>query len=64
MTAPERADTVRQFWIAAILSLLATLAFYFSTKATLRDLDYTVEIASAFAAWRPGPSGKTARVAQ
>ena len=47
MTAPERADTVRQFWIAAILSLLATLAFYFSTKATLGDLDYTAEIASA-----------------
>ena len=47
MTAPERADTVRQFWIAAILSLLAALAFYFSTKATLGDLDYTAEIASA-----------------
>jgi hypothetical protein len=47
MTAPERRDTVRQFWIAAILSLLAALAFYFSTKATLRDLDYTAEIASA-----------------
>ena len=47
MTAHERRDTVRQFWIAATLSLLAALAFYFSTKATLRDLDYTVEIASA-----------------
>ena len=48
MTAHERPVTVRQFWIAATLSLLAALAFYFSTKATLRDLDYTVEIASAF----------------
>jgi hypothetical protein len=48
MTAPERADTVRQFWIAATLSLLAALAFYFSTNPTLHDLDYTFEIASAF----------------
>ena len=47
MTAHERPDTVRQFWIAATLSLLAALAFYFSTKATLHDLDYTTEIASA-----------------
>ncbi|MGE5302430.1 MAG: hypothetical protein ACM3TN_03820 [Alphaproteobacteria bacterium] len=35
-------------WIAIGLSLLAALAFYFSTKPTLRDLDYTVRIASAF----------------
>ena len=47
MTAPERPDTVRQFWIAATLSLLAAFAFYFSTKATLHDLNYTAEIASA-----------------
>src|SRR5881227_3540164 len=47
MMTPERRDTVRQFWIAAGLSLFAALAFYFSTNATLRDLDYTVEIASA-----------------
>jgi hypothetical protein len=47
MTAHERRDTVRQFWIAATLSLLAALAFYFSTNATLRDLDYTSQIASA-----------------
>src|ERR1041385_2106919 len=46
--APERRDAVRQFWIAAGLSLFATLAFYFSTNATLHDLDYTSEIASAF----------------
>ncbi len=48
MTAHERRDTVRQFWIAATLSLLAALAFYFSTNPTLHDLDYTAEIASAF----------------
>jgi hypothetical protein len=35
-------------WIAIGLSLLAAIAFYFSTKPTLRDLDYTLEIASAF----------------
>src|SRR6516165_10758986 len=47
MMAPERRDIGRQFWIAAGLPLFATLAFYFSTNATLRDLDYTSEIASA-----------------
>src|SRR5437763_11161661 len=47
MMAHERRDTVRQFRIAAGLSLLAAVAFYFSTKATLRDLDYTADIASA-----------------
>src|SRR6266702_2410702 len=47
MMTPERRDTNRQFWIAAGLSLFAALAFYFSTNATLHDLDYTSEIASA-----------------
>jgi hypothetical protein len=47
MTAYERRDTVRQFWIAVGLSLFAAVIFYFSTKATLRDLDYTSQIASA-----------------
>jgi hypothetical protein len=37
-----------EIWVAIGLSLIATLAFYFSTNPTLRDLDYTVEIASAF----------------
>ena len=45
--AHERCDTTRQFWIAAAVSLSAALAFYFSTKATLHDLDYTSQIASA-----------------
>src|SRR6516165_11166661 len=47
MMAPERRDTNRQFWIAVGLSVFAALAFYFSTNATLHDLDYTSEIASA-----------------
>ena len=45
--AHERRDTTRQFWIAAAVSLSAALAFYFSTKATLHDLDYASQIASA-----------------
>jgi hypothetical protein len=40
---PNRND----LWIAVGLSLFAALAFYFSTKPTLRDLDYTTKIASA-----------------
>jgi hypothetical protein len=47
MTTHERRDTIRQFWIAAGLSLFAALAFFFSTNAKLRDLDYTNQIASA-----------------
>src|SRR5262245_52669968 len=35
-------------WIAIGLSLFAAIAFYFSTNPTLKDLDYTLEIASAF----------------
>jgi hypothetical protein len=37
----------REFWIAVGVSLLAAVAFYFSTNPTLRELDYTTEIASA-----------------
>jgi hypothetical protein len=37
-----------QHWVAIGLSLAAALAFYFSTNPTLKDLDYTAEIASAF----------------
>ncbi len=40
---PSRQD----LWVAIGLSLAAALAFYFSTKPTLKDLDYTLEIASA-----------------
>src|SRR5215467_11955175 len=47
MTTHERRDAAREFWFAAGLSLFAALAFYFSTNATLHDLDYTSQIASA-----------------
>ena len=35
-------------WVAVAISLLAAIAFYFSTNPTLHDLDYTFQIASAF----------------
>ena len=44
--APKKSPTP-EVWVAIGLSLAAALAFYFSTNPTLRDLDYTVEIASA-----------------
>ncbi len=44
--APKKPIT-RDVWVAIGLSLVAALAFYFSTNPTLHDLDYTVEIASA-----------------
>jgi hypothetical protein len=49
MVATEEAkkERIREFGIAVGLSLFAAIAFYFSTKATLHDLDYTTQIASA-----------------
>jgi len=47
MTTHEPRDSVWQFWIPAGLSLFAAIVFYFSTNATLHDLDYTNQIASA-----------------
>jgi hypothetical protein len=44
--APKKPSR-REVWIAIGLSVVAALAFYFSTNPTLRDLDYTAEIASA-----------------
>ncbi len=44
--APKEPIT-RDVWVAIGLSLVAALAFYFSTNPTLHDLDYTLEIASA-----------------
>jgi hypothetical protein len=38
---------MRDVWVAIGLSLVAAVAFYFSTNPTLKDLDYTLEIASA-----------------
>jgi hypothetical protein len=43
----QRPDKRRNLWIALAVSLFAAIAFYFSTKATLHDLDYTNQIASA-----------------
>src|SRR6266404_3556517 len=47
MTAGEPNRGQWKFWIAAGLSAFAALAFYFSTNATLHELDYTSQIASA-----------------
>jgi len=47
MTTHVPRDSVWQFWIPAGLSLFAAIVFYFSTNATLHDLDYTNQIASA-----------------
>jgi hypothetical protein len=48
MTKDEllKARNSRDLWIALGVSLFAAIAFYFSTKATLHDLDYTNQIAS------------------
>lgn len=43
----QKAHDRRDLWLALGLSLFAAIAFYFSTKATLHDLDYTGQIASA-----------------
>jgi len=43
----RKAHNSRDLWLALGLSLFAAIAFYFSTKATLHDLDYTDQIASA-----------------
>lgn len=37
----------RHAWVAIGLSVVAAVVFYFSTNPTLKELDYTVEIASA-----------------
>jgi hypothetical protein len=42
-----KSDSSREFSVAITVSLVAAIAFYFSTKATLHDLDYTNQIASA-----------------
>jgi hypothetical protein len=42
-----KSDHIRELPVVVAVSLFATIAFYFSTKATLHDLDYTSQIASA-----------------
>jgi len=48
MTEDEllKARNSRDLWIALGVSLFGATAFYFSTRATLHDLDYTNQIAS------------------
>src|SRR6266481_6310559 len=43
---PKPGDSL-DVWVAVGVSLFAAIAFYFSTNATLHDLDYTSQIASA-----------------
>jgi hypothetical protein len=43
----QKPGSSREFWIAVGVSLFAAIAFYLSTRATLHDLDYTSQIASA-----------------
>src|SRR6267378_4615154 len=40
-------NSIPQLWVALGVSVCAAVAFYFSTNATLHDLDYTTDIASA-----------------
>jgi hypothetical protein len=40
-------DQTKDFWLAAGLSLFAAVVFYFTTKTTLNNFDYTGRIASA-----------------
>jgi hypothetical protein len=47
MAAGKTQKHTREVSIGVSVSLLAATAFYFSTKATLHDLDYTAQIASA-----------------
>jgi hypothetical protein len=47
MIVVRSGNTIRQLWVALGVSVFAAVAFYFSTNATLRDLDYTADIASA-----------------
>ena len=42
-----KTNKIREFPLAMAVSLFAVIAFYFSTKASLHDLDYTNQIASA-----------------
>jgi hypothetical protein len=42
-----KSDHIREVLLAMAVSLFAAMAFYFSTKATLHDLDYTSQVASA-----------------
>src|SRR3982750_1955965 len=47
MTTGEAKRVRWEFWLPVGVALAAALAFYVSTNATLHDLDYTAQIASA-----------------
>ena len=47
MIVVRSGNTIRRLWVALGVSVCAAVAFYFSTNATLHDLDYTADIASA-----------------
>ncbi len=47
MIVVRSSNTIRRLWVALGVSVCAAVAFYFSTNATLHDLDYTADIASA-----------------
>ena len=53
-----KACNSRDLWIALGVSLFAAIAFYFSTKATLHELDYTNQIASVLLHGQLGLRGK------
>jgi hypothetical protein len=59
MAAEEaKKEKKRELGFAVGVSLCAAIAFYFSTKATLHDLDYTSQIASALLHGHVGLRGK------
>lgn len=47
MTVLRSGNSIPQPWVALGVSVCAAVAFYFSTNATLHDLDYTTDVASA-----------------
>jgi hypothetical protein len=46
-TQASKKESIRELWVVVGLSLFTAIGFHFSTKATLHDLDYTSQIASA-----------------
>ena len=55
---PMKNNSIWELSVAVVVSLVAAIAFYVSTKATLHDLDYTSRIASAFLRGHLGLRGK------
>lgn len=57
---PLKNNTLREFAIALSLALVATLAFYFSTRPIHKTFDYTAQVALAFLDGRLGLQSRTA----